>query len=230
MAVNGFTNIVTDGLVLSLDAGNLKSYPTTGTTWTDLSRNGNNGTLTGTITFSSSTAGILIFGGGYISLNQNVLLNLNSVSNWSIDTWVYRTGLGTSFRSDIIGIDTTGNINSTIMAISNAGSFFIGGDGGVNMNPIVSASQTISLNTWYHLAAVKNGTNIKLYVNGVEGASQTRSNFNWSDLGVTAKIANRVAGDVQFLGRIPILNIYRNKALSASEVLQNYNATKWRFI
>lgn len=229
MAVNGFTNIVTDGLVLSLDAANLKSYPTSGTTWTDLSRTGNNGTLTGTITFSSSTAGILIFGGGYISLNQNVLLNLNSVSNWSIETWVYRTGLGTSFRSDIIGIDISGNINSTTMSISNGGSFFIGGDGGANMNPVVSASQTISLNTWYHLVAVKNGTNIKLYVNGVEGASQTRSNFNWSDLGTTAKIANRVSGDVQFLGRIPIFNIYRNKALSASEVLQNYNATKWRF-
>jgi hypothetical protein len=48
-------------------------------------------------------------------------------------------------------------------------------------------------------------------------------------LGVTAKIGNRTAGDVQFFGRIPIFRIYRGKALSASEVLQNYNATKSRF-
>jgi len=56
-------NIVTSGLVLQLDAANTKSYPGSGTTWTDLSGNGNNGTLTNSPTFSSANGGIFTFNG-----------------------------------------------------------------------------------------------------------------------------------------------------------------------
>ena len=63
MSINYNPRIVTDGLVLLLDAGNTKSYPGTGTTWTDISRNGNNGTLTNGPTFDSANGGSLVFDG-----------------------------------------------------------------------------------------------------------------------------------------------------------------------
>jgi hypothetical protein len=225
----GGGNIVTDGLVLCLDTANIKSYPGSGLIWSDLSSNLKDWTLSSQPTFSNNNMGSLVFNGEYAQTDKNILLNLNNFSNWSIETWIYRTGLGTSFRSNILGIDTIFNINSTVMAVANGGNFFIGGDGGPNMNPVVSSTSLILLNTWYHIVVVKNNNNVKIYINGVENTSQTRTNFLWSDLGITAKIGNRTAGDTQFFGRIPIVRIYSNKSLSPSEVLQNYNTHKGRY-
>ena len=79
MAFNYSPRIIQDGLVLYLDAANTKSYPTTGTTWSDLSRRGNNGTLTNGPTFNSSNGGIIVFDGinnyvdfGSSAINQNL--------------------------------------------------------------------------------------------------------------------------------------------------------------
>ena len=63
--------IVTDGLVMYLDAANPKSYPGTGTTWTDISRNNNNGTLTNGPTFSSANLGSIVFDGSNDAIQLN---------------------------------------------------------------------------------------------------------------------------------------------------------------
>ena len=63
MGLSHSPSLVMNGLVLCLDAGNSKSYPGTGTTWTDLSGNGNNGTLTNGPTYSSANGGSLVFDG-----------------------------------------------------------------------------------------------------------------------------------------------------------------------
>jgi hypothetical protein len=63
MAFNYSPKIVTDGLVLYLDAANSKSYVSGSTTWSDLSRGGNNGTLTNGPTYSSAKGGIIILDG-----------------------------------------------------------------------------------------------------------------------------------------------------------------------
>ena len=72
-------NIVTDGLVLCLDAANKRSYPGTGTTWTDRSANGNNGTLTNGPTFDSANGGSIVFDGtnDYVTTTKN---NLDTLS------------------------------------------------------------------------------------------------------------------------------------------------------
>jgi hypothetical protein len=234
MAFHYSPKIVTDGLYVCLDSANIKSYPETGTNWSDLTANRNNFSIVGSISYTASNSGSLLFNGGYAQINQNVLLSLNNFSDWSIEVWLYQTSFGSNlFRSNIFGIDVSGNVNSTTMYISRpGGNFVIGGDGATGvMEPVVSVSSpTISFNTWYQLVAVKNGTNIRLSINGVEYTSVTRTTFNWSNLGsTTAKLGNRTEGDVAFIGRIPIFRIYRGKSLSASEVLQNYNATKSRF-
>lgn len=71
-------NIVTDGLVLYLDAANTKSYPGSGTTWNDLSGNGNNGTLINGYIFNSIGNGNLVFDGSndYVNINAQTLLIL----------------------------------------------------------------------------------------------------------------------------------------------------------
>jgi hypothetical protein len=85
MGLGHSPRIVTDGLVLCLDAANARSYPGTGTTWTDRSGNGNDGTLTNGPTFDSDNGGILSFDG----TNEN--LTIPSVTFNSIELWCYRT-------------------------------------------------------------------------------------------------------------------------------------------
>ena len=63
MALSHSPSIVTNGLVLCLDAANSKSYPGSGTTWTDLSGRGNNGTLVNGVGYNSGNLGSLVFDG-----------------------------------------------------------------------------------------------------------------------------------------------------------------------
>ena len=83
--------IVTDGLVLCLDAGNSKSYPGSGTAWNDLSRNGNNGTLNGP-TFNSADRGSIVFDGtnDYVSTNYTQPA-YTTASSFTWNTWVKPT-------------------------------------------------------------------------------------------------------------------------------------------
>ena len=251
MAVNGFTNIVTDGLVLSLDAGNLKSYPTTGTTWTDLSKNGNNGTLTN-CTFNSSVLGSITFNGNnsVVGLGDSDLFSFtNGVTDlpFSISGWFKLNAYGTGaavYSSFMTKSQNNGSIwirewsfshvNSTgfVLVIFNpdsSGGNYIG----------KSINSPLSLNVWYHLTATYDGSKtnagIVLYINGVLQSSVNANSGTYTGMGnttATVELGRQFySGDSGYLnGNISSIQIYRNKVLSASEVLQNYNATKWRFI
>ena len=87
MALSHSPRIVTNGLVLALDAANIKSYPGSGTTWTDLSGIGNNGTLTNGPTYSSANGGSLVFNGtdNYVSLPAN---SINTNADLTLNYWV----------------------------------------------------------------------------------------------------------------------------------------------
>jgi hypothetical protein len=91
MALAHSPSIVTSGLVLCLDAANPKSYPGSGTTWTDLSGNGNNGTLVNGPTYSSVNGGSIVFDGSndYISTAYSI----GTVSQQSISCWISKTNL-----------------------------------------------------------------------------------------------------------------------------------------
>ena len=173
MATNYSPSIVTDGLVLCLDAANTKSYPGSGTTWTDISGRGNNGTLTNGPTFSSDDGGsIVVDGSNDFILTPRV------------------TGTGLSNRSVSWGIwvnpsSTSGNIMS--MSSSNPQSAW-------NMPPIAAFDQkfrgkiwnntilisdTYNLNQWYYLVLVFKYASSQsdrgqfFYVNGELVGSQT---------------------------------------------------------
>ena len=220
MAANfQYEGIVTDGLVLNLDAGFVGSYPTTNTTWYDLSGNNRNGTLVNGVSFNSSNSGSIVFDGvdDYVSLSS---YNLNDSFTYGI--WVLRSGSGNQGNRGIV--------------ISNAATYIdIGFNDGIMFSLILSnGSQNlitygtmVPINQWAYYSATYNQQSAILYLNG----SQIASN-NYS-LGV-GRITNAFTigsfdgGSYNLNGKIAIAQVY-NRALSATEILQNYNAQKGRF-
>lgn len=229
MAVNGFTNIVTDGLVLSLDAGNLKSYPTTGTTWTDLSKNGNSSTLVST-SFVSPYSGGINFNGTSSYANSNftnpfaetiMVWVKSNTSTWNEFGWISasrrQNGHLIHPNTNLYGADP----RSVSFYIADSSASFLG------FSQVVVSDITIP-----HLYCVStNGSNIhKTYVDGILQTTDTTSISR--TLSPTPQ--NWYLGRDDFgsrFGNGVIYSVIRyNRQLSDSEVLQNYNATKWRFI
>ena len=81
MAFNFSPKIVTNGLVLALDAANTKSYPGSGTVWSDLTPNGNNGALTNGPTFNSANGGSIVFDG-----TNDYLQGVSTNYKWATST------------------------------------------------------------------------------------------------------------------------------------------------
>jgi hypothetical protein len=221
-------NIVRDGLVLALDAANTKSYPGSGTTWYDLSGNSNSGTLYNGLTFSSNFLGTLDFDGtnDYIDLGSDITISPAN-QGWTA-VYVFNTDDATTLQHFNSAENDEFNANwlallSSYLAVWDR-----------TQNIWKYGSTQFSSNTWYHIAFVQeSGTSMQFYVNGVpEGGNHT--SFAWSSS--KSALITRYVGRYEyagsygryFNGEIPVVQMY-NRALSASEVLQNYNATKTRF-
>jgi hypothetical protein len=220
MAVVYNPRIVTDGLVLCLDAANLKSYPGSGVTWGDMSGRGNNGTLTNGPTYNSANGGSIVFDG------SNDIVNTNYVSS-SVFTWSawFKTDVVSSGYRNIISIPSP-NYMLMLLDIStpNLGFWTPDGLGGVNLS-----TPTIAINTWYNAVFVREGNSItggyKAYVNAVLYGNANTGTWSSSS---TLSLGGRV-GETQFLdGNIAQASIY-NRVLSAAEILQNFNALRGRF-
>ena len=138
--------IVTNGLVLYLDAANKKSYPGTGTTWTDLSGLGNNGTLTNGPTFNSANGGSIVFDGvdDYVSVANNSSLN---ASTQTVSVWYYAQTISLSRSATILGKhDTAGSYNGYNFFSTNY--FDIKGSTG---SAVMLGAGTYKAQTWFNL-------------------------------------------------------------------------------
>jgi hypothetical protein len=216
-----YPNIVTSGLVLNLDAAYTPSYPKNGTTWKDLSGNGNNGTLTNGPTYSSTDGGSLVFDGtsSYVRVDSTILQD----SGGTINVWCKPTALPV----------VTGYIVSTVG--TNSDRFYISHylDGNFTMgrgNPFVGFSPGIKpLNVWYNLTMTWTSTSVSAYFNGVQVGVTT----SYTASGTTSNFAiggySSPFGSQLFTGNISNVQIY-NRALSSTEVLQNYYAGFQRLI
>jgi len=242
MAVNTRNSIVTNGLVLALDAGNTKSYTSGSATWRDISGNGRNGTLTSSPTYSSANGGSIAFNNtsSYCAFSGNTFnISPGTTGELSLEIWVYPTGPYTSYTSEGltnlggffgqgyyagttgwgIGMDTRSGTNSFAFQVRNVG-------------VISNATSSFTNNNWYHVVGTfTRNENTRLYINGSLVAST--SNTNIGNLTITPNINNAAigrGGGVPFYagGNISTARIY-NRPLSSTEVLQNYNATKTRF-
>jgi len=214
-------DVVEDGLVLCLDAGNTKSYSGSGTSWTDLSGNGNNGTLTNGPTYSSDNGGSLSFDGvnDYVQTDLNTHYSQITLSAWAIrtDTNSFRSLIG-KYRGD--PAEYPAQTKSYELLFNNSAGIRFH----VNSIPIDYNSSTTA-GVWYNVVGTYDGTITRLYLNGEAVASGARTAGANS---VPFRIGASPRGANYNNGNISQVSIY-NRALTAAEISQNYNATRSRY-
>lgn len=222
-----YGGIVTRGLILDLDAGKKASYPGSGTTWRDISVVGTTGSLVNGPTFDPTNAGSIVFDGtnDYVSLGT---FNGFGTTNRTIAAWFKISSLtATPQRVITFPIDET--ITDTpayTITITNTGLLQCGMGGspydGYNLN---IGSYTVG--TWTTITTAISGNNVTIYYTGSLVGTKTNT-------GVVATnpigYLGRYNGfyNQQLSGSIGSVQIY-NRALSSTEVLQNYNALKGRY-
>ena len=223
----GIESIVTTGLVLNLDAGNTASYPGTGTTWTDLSGNGNNGTLTNGPTYSSANGGSLVFDGvnDYVRLANPPIQGTGSFTIISISKLTGGTGGRVVYGG---GSDSTTGFYAHHYAFNGqGGTKWISAWGSANSASL--SVQDYDLTSYHYAASVYNGSTHTTYTDGIQGtvASKNDSNLDNPSYWAIGSSGGAVGGNY-FGGNISVVMVY-NRALSAAEVSQNYNALRGRF-
>lgn len=223
--------IVTNGLVLCLDAGNTKSYPGSGTTWTDLSRSGNNGTLTNGPTFSSGNGGSIVFDGAndYVAIPSSSLV---SGSQMTFDVWNF--GISAQASSIVYFTNAAGHrlLNIHLPYESN-NIFFDAGNGSGNIGPwdrIFKTATNPEYQGWHYWSFTKNSVagTMRIYRDGELWHSGTGLTAPIGAASVNGNLGGAVDLGIYHIGRIGSAKLY-SRELSASEVRQNYNATKGRF-
>ena len=216
--------IITDGLVLALDAANTKSYPGNGTTWTDLSGKGNNGTLTSMngSNYNSANGGYLDFDGSIDQIDCGSSDNFAfGTGDFTIEFWCNPDALGTA---GIISISSSGGLSSTNWQFrynSSKVRWIYSSTSNIN------SSSTVSTGEWTQIVATRSGTALTLYINAVSEATGS-SSANLSDNG-TLRIGTSRDESSYFNGKISNVKLYKGKALTAAEVTQNFNALKGRY-
>ena len=211
------SELVTDGLVLNLDAGDPRSYPSSGTTWTDLSGNGNNGTLNGP-TYSNADGGALVFDGTDDYVTGTLPLITGEVT---IEAWVKFDGV--TNRQTIFTQGQDAVSFSCGLVVSNSNIIFRN----TFSDHTFSSPSTLVSGQWYHLVISSSTILTSGYVNGISNG--TTSNIVSTNNIQTFKIGQRPGISTESLdGNISIVRVY-NRALSAAEVAQNYDALRVRY-
>ena len=224
--------IVTNGLVLALDAADKNSYSGTGTTWTDVSGNNNTGTLTNGPTFSQANGGAIVFDGTDDYVNVANASSLNPSNGISVSVWVKFTSTINNTRQMMVEKHTTNSSGWWFAGENNKIVWLVmGTSGGEKMIDLTNNTSIIS-GTIYNIVGTYDGTSStpKLYVNGRDdggtiagGGSGLSSSSNPLIIGKQHNWGNGPSSITTFN-----TSLY-NRALTATEVLQNYNATKSRF-
>ena len=221
--------INTTNLVLHLDAGDSNSYVGSGTTWTDLSGEGNNVTLVNGPTYSSNDGGYFDFDGTDDYINANTALPDSFFQgNSTISFWIYFNTIDSDSQGQaILHHGTNSNPNGFhIMQRQSKVRFDFWGPG-------LTSASTFSASTWYNLTFTHNNTTnaCAIYINGSLDASDTLS-ASYTGSGNNCRIAGPIIeGGVyhdELHARIAQVLCYE-RVLTATDVSQNYNATKSRY-
>lgn len=227
MSIYHHPRIVTDGLVLHLDAANKKSYPGSGTVWYDLSSYKNHGSFVGTLSYSNTLGGTISFGGsGHVSVNHHSSLELTT--DLTLEIVFNKTG----FTGDWVRLIGKGGTNMnagdrTYGFWHNNSSQTLYQRMVTSFNYLNLYGSNISNNNWYHIMAVTSGSNNYIYFNGrlVSSAVKTAT---YASTTLPLTIGYQGSFHYRHIGNISIAKVY-NRGLTATEVLQNYNATKSRY-
>lgn len=232
--------IVTSGLVGYWDAGNPKSYPGSGTSWYAIAGS-NNATLVNGTSYNSSNGGYLSFLGSssqYVDLGSNFtsILNVSLPITFETIAYLNLSGNAEGIISNIGTIFTDGGFALRKQSTNVINAMFVHN----GSNYISWSSNVLSSGGWYHIVSTYNGSgsstqaNYNLYVNSVLSnittltagtISSFPSNKNF-DLGRNGSMVGSMTN--YFTGNIASVRIY-NRALSAAEISQNFNALRGRF-
>ncbi len=210
-----FPNIVTSSLLVNVQAGNASSYPGSGATWTNLVDNATY-TITGGA-YDSANGGSIVFNG--TSTNVPIGTPLSSGTNYTLEAWVFASSTASSH-----------NIISSANNVFWVSSGVLYGGLGGTFNLVSSAS--FPTNVWKHVVLTFDdaANTMTLYINGSQVSQNT--NVTLSYIGETLRIGSHVSGStpVSFWnGKIAQARVY-NTALTAENVLSNFNATKGGYL
>jgi hypothetical protein len=256
-SLSNSAELIESGTVLNLDASNSNSYPFSGSTWNDLSgrklsatfektftasatymdgstRASNwlqvQGVTCTTPTYSKQYSGVLEFNG---TGNCGLVQNVRAQTNYTLQTWIKRNGDQSANAAIVANLyqNTSDHIRLALYwtGASTLVAGLYNGSGWSNTTAI-----TVANDVWTYISLTFDGTNLRMYANDQTGTSYPLtlgSNFsltpsvNATDLIIGAKWDDRV----YFKGSIASIQMY-NRVLSSSEIIQNYSATRTRFL
>jgi hypothetical protein len=221
MAVSYNPSIVTDGLVFALDAANIKSYSGSGTNITNLSNSNYTGVLNNGVGFSSNNNGVFTLDGSndYISFVPNDIFNIGT-GDFTLLAW-HKTSYKSNY-STIMSLDD-GNGTGYLLYTSINSGVMRNWVAGVPKNGNID----ICTGVWNLIGLTRTSGLCTQYVNGVVDTTFTASGVLQIS-GRTLSIGQN-AGYYYYNGNISTIQIY-NRALSQQEILQNFNATKGRYL
>ena len=234
---NSLNGLVTDGLVLALDAGRTLSYSGSGTTWTDLSDNSNNVTLTNGPTFSSDNFGAIVFDGTNDYAVTSTSITPSGTNSFTYSAWIYIDTIGGSFGTSIKGAvlfsgDGFGRAELVLKTDTNTAGppdritfTRYGGSTTGSCNVEVD----MSVGVWYNITLVRDGASSqKVYQNGFEiGTGNVSNSFTADKLKIGAA-PSQSSFSGHFDGKMSNI-LYYDRALTAAEVLQNFNTLRGRY-
>jgi hypothetical protein len=236
-----YGGIVKDGLVLDLDAAKKESYPGSGTVWRDIAGGVITGSLVNGPTFNSGNGGSIVFDGVDDYTDFGTYLPINGIGTVTFSMWVYAP---TNTQKLILTrYDTS--------ATTRQADFIALVNGTIGLSPRLyvgttndyitwtSTTEAVSLNSWTNLTFTVNNpaTTVNCYVNG-SSISLTSTTGGTPPTIFANTIANRfwrlariiTSGGASTYYNFSLANlIIYNRALNATEVIQNYNALKGRY-
>lgn len=222
MALNHSPRIITSQLIMCFDPANLRSYPGSGTAGYDISGNNYTETLLNGVSYSTSNLGIFTFDGvdDYCTGSDP-----GQQTRYTVESWFKPTSYPNNNSCTISSVYPGTNATVNFKIGYDAGSTMSGGfyDGSWHYTPSVSTS----LNTWQCIAYSYDGSNLTIYSNGSSGGSTAYTGTPNSG-GSGIRIGRRWDVDDYFAGSIGAIKVY-SRALSATEVLQNFNALRGRY-
>jgi hypothetical protein len=226
---------VTSGLVLYLDAGNTKSFTGSGNTATDLSGFGNSASLINGTGFTSLNKGSFVFDGTNDTIQMQLPSGIVTGSQISISLWAKWTTVGTTTATIQTLVDNqyqvADNIGFFIQDRPDLGKVLEWSTQPNNaINRRVYSTQIVGDGNWHHITGTNDGVYSRLYVDGYEtGTAKTSAGIattqdilcigNWAYVYSSPRYLN---------GNVSNFKVY-NRALSATEIFQNYTATKGRY-
>lgn len=214
------TSIIEEGLVLHLDSTNSSSYGGAGSTWTDLSGEGNNATLIGNYNYTNSQ---MVFGdNGYARVPMDPDFDL--LGNFAFETIVYMTGTpDANYPSGLISCwseTDDGNRNNFLLAVNSSRQVFVQ----MNNTAFTLTHPTpLDLNRWHHIVFTRRGSTVELYIDSVKHSLETTSysanvlmRRDFLEIGRYSASAGQ-----SFEGSIPLVRVYTERGLTSQEIYEN---------